>query len=269
MTRPRDPDFAAVDAGETEDLVAMMDAASDWPAVRTLRAWERERLALRSGERLVDVGCGPGDAALALGADLGPDGEVVGVDTSAAMLRTARRRAADAGAPCALRALRADAADLPLPAGSCDAARAERTLQWVRDPARVVAEMGRALRPGGRLVLVDTDWSTLVVETGDDAVATAVRAHVGVERRRPSHVGRRLWGLARAAGFVDLDVTAATHVATAWDPDRAPAPPGFPPIAGLAAEVGAPGLLAAVRDAARDGRLVMALTIYSVAGRRP
>lgn len=276
MTPARDPDFAAVDAGGAEDLVAMMDAASGWPAVRTLRAWERERLALRPGERLVDVGCGPGDAAIALGSDLGPGGEVVGVDSSAAMVRVARERAA--GSACPFRVVLGDAAALPEPDGSCDAARAERTLQWVPDPAGVVAELHRALRPGGRVALIDTDWSTLVVETGDEGVAAAVRAHVGVERRRPSHVGRRLWGLARTAGFVDLEVTAATHVTTEWDPDRTPAPPGFPPIAGLAADLaaagdldprGAPGFVAAVVAAARTQRLVVAVTIYSVAGRRP
>jgi SAM-dependent methyltransferase len=258
VTVRRDPDFAAVDAGDAGDLVAMMDAASAWPAVRTLRAWERERLALRPGERLIDVGCGPGDAALALGAALGPAGEVVGVDSSEAMVGAARERAA--------------------PDGSCDAARAERTLQWVPDPAGVVAELHRVLRPGGRLALIDTDWSTLVVETGDDAVAAAVRAHVGVERRRPSHVGRHLWGLAHAAGFVDVEATAATHVATGWDPDRTPAPAGFPPMAGLADDMvtsgdlderGEPGFVAAVEDAARAQRLVVAVTMYSIAGRRP
>ncbi len=276
MTAARDPAFATVDEGDAGSLVAMVDAASSWPAVGVLRAWERERLGLRTGERLVDVGCGPGDAAIALAADVGPCGEVVGIDTSRAMLRAARERAA--GAACPFRAVRGDAAALPAPDGSCDAARAERVLQWVPDPAGVVAELHRVLRPGARLGLIDTDWSTFTVETGDDDVLAAVRAHVGVERRRPSHVGRRLWSLARDAGLVDLEVTAATHVATDWDPDRSPAPAGFPPIRGLAADLvaagdlgrqGAPAFVAAVEGAARTHRLVVSLTMYSVAGRRP
>lgn len=51
--------------------------------------------------------------------------------------------------------------------------------------------------------------------------------------------------------------------------DTDPAPAGFPPMAGLADDMGDPRFLAAVADAARNGRLLVALTIYSVAGRRP
>src|SRR5690349_15466879 len=90
-----DLDYAAVDGGSnTAHLVATMDAVTAWPAIVTLRAWERERLALRTGERLLDVGCGPGDAAVALAADLGATGEVVAVDASETMLGVAATRAA-------------------------------------------------------------------------------------------------------------------------------------------------------------------------------
>jgi len=98
-----------------------------------------------------------------------------------------------------------------------------------------------------------------------------VRAHVAVERRRPSHVGRRLEGLCRAAGLVELATTAATHVATGWDA-------GLPPIADLAQDMvatgdlddgGAARFVAAVEGAARAGRLRVTLTMYSVAARRP
>jgi SAM-dependent methyltransferase len=241
-----------------EHEVATMDATSDWPAVRTLRAWEAERLAVQPGERLVDVGCGPGDAALALA-----PGEIVGVDADAVMLRTAVERAR--ASTCPFRPVLADAAALPLADGSCDAARSERTLQWVPRPEQVVAEMRRALRPGGRLTLIDTDWSTLTIETGDDALAAAVRAHVAVERRRPSHVGRRLRSLAEPAGLVGLEETTATHVAPDWDA-------GLPPLEALAADIWprrARHVVAAVEEAARRGELHVALTIYSVAGRRP
>ena len=52
--------------------------------------WEREQLNLIPGQRLLDIGCGLGDAALALADDLGSDGEIVGIDTSAEMIASAR-----------------------------------------------------------------------------------------------------------------------------------------------------------------------------------
>ena len=269
-------DYSASDAGTNfSHLVSTMDAVSAWPEVRVLRAWERDQLELRDDDRLIDVGCGPGDAAVHLAADLGSHGFVLGVDMNEAMLRTARSRAQDAfgGVGWA----RMDAARLAAPDGSFAAARAERTLQWVPDPARVVAELHRLLRPGGRLGIIDTDWSTLELDTGDEGVRVAVRAHMQEERRRPSRVGARLSNLCHDAGFVDLVVTEATHVWTSWDPDRLAVPDGFFAIENLADDLVASGHLTggeqahfveSIKSAARAGRFFMALTMYAIAGRR-
>ena len=68
--------FDAVDDhADVPMLLRAMDETAQWDATKQLRAWEREQLALRPGQRLLDVGCGLGDAALALAADLGDQGE--------------------------------------------------------------------------------------------------------------------------------------------------------------------------------------------------
>jgi ubiquinone/menaquinone biosynthesis C-methylase UbiE len=74
-------------------LLETMEATGRWEATLRLRAWEREQLNITPGQRLLDVGCGPGDAALALGDELGSDGEIVGIDASAEMFASARSRA--------------------------------------------------------------------------------------------------------------------------------------------------------------------------------
>jgi ubiquinone/menaquinone biosynthesis C-methylase UbiE len=74
-------------------LLETMEATGRWEATLRLRAWEREQLNLTPGQRLLDVGCGLGDAALALAVDLGSDGEIVGIDVSAEMVAGARSRA--------------------------------------------------------------------------------------------------------------------------------------------------------------------------------
>lgn len=129
-------------------------AAQEWEALRAElygRAFEREALtALLPPEWTVaDLGCGAG----ALTAALAPHvRKVVGVDQSAAMLRSARRRLD--GAPN-VELHRAGLEALPLPAASCDAALAVLVLAYVAEVAPVLAEAARILRPGGRLVLVD------------------------------------------------------------------------------------------------------------------
>src|SRR3954452_13491148 len=86
--------YRRVDGDPNVDvLLATMDGTAEWDATRRLRSWERTQLALAHGERLLDVGCGLGGAALALGEDLGENGEIVGVDASEAMLRVARSNA--------------------------------------------------------------------------------------------------------------------------------------------------------------------------------
>ncbi len=78
-------------------LLAAMDETAGWDATRRLRAWEREHLDLTDGQRLLDVGCGLGEAGLALAEDLGQGGELVGIDASEEMLGVARTSARHAG----------------------------------------------------------------------------------------------------------------------------------------------------------------------------
>ncbi len=257
-------------------LLNTMDATAAWEATQQLRAWERVQLALAPGERLLDVGCGLGDAALALAADLGADGEIVGIDASAEMVRGARARAA--AAQCRTRFVVGDAAALDEPDGSFDAVRSERTLQWLAAPAAAVAEMARVVRPGGRVSLIDTDWSSFAIDVGDADLAARVRGAMQVERRRPSHVGRRLAGLVRGAGLVMIAETGATHTWTSWDPDRSAAPAGCFSMRSLAddlvdADQLAPGdidrFVATVEDAARAGRFRMHLTMHAVVATAP
>lgn len=64
----------------------------------------------------------------------------------------------------------ANATQLPFSDSAFDAVRSERTLQHLTDPARAAREMARVTRPGGGLVLIDTDWSSLTIDgTGDPA----------------------------------------------------------------------------------------------------
>ena len=154
-------------------LIATMDGTAGWDATRRLRSWERAQLGLAHGQRLLDVGCGLGEAALGLAPDLGDSGEIVGIDLSEGMLRIARTNAATAR--CRVRFTVGDAYSLDEPDDSFDAARSERTLQWLADPGAAVAELVRVVRPGGRISLIDTDWSTFTIDVGDEALAALVR----------------------------------------------------------------------------------------------
>jgi len=257
-------------------LLAAMDTTAKWDATSRLRAWERNELRLRRGQRLLDVGCGLGEAALALADDLGDDGEVVGVDLSAEMVRVAQLKSG--AARCRVRFTVGDARSLAEPDDSFDVVRSERTLQWLADPGAAVAEMARVVRPGGRVSLIDTDWSTFAIEVGDDELAAMVRNAMRAERGRPSNIGRRLHDLVRDAGLVCFARAEATHRWSAWNPDETPAPDGCFSMESLADDLVATDQLAAagrdrfvstIHRAARLGQCSMRLTMYAVVASAP
>ena len=100
------------------------------------------------GRRVLDIGCGDGTysiAACKLGA------HVIGVDLSAAMLETARHRAEDC--PRTIRWCLASAGSLPFDPETFDIVIAVTAFCFVEVPRRAVLEVGRVLRPGGRLII--------------------------------------------------------------------------------------------------------------------
>jgi demethylmenaquinone methyltransferase/2-methoxy-6-polyprenyl-1,4-benzoquinol methylase len=191
-------------ARSRDDARRAYDRASRWyglleePLERRPRRIGLRLLATRSGEHVLDVGCGPGATLVELGRAVGPAGRVAGVDLSPAMISRAACRARRAGLADRVDARVADAAALPWPEGSFDAVFASFTLELFDTPEipAILGEWRRVLRPGGRLVVVALSrsdpvrWPTRAYERLHDRFPAALDC-------RPIHAARAL----EAGGF--------------------------------------------------------------------
>jgi arsenite methyltransferase len=178
------------------------------------RGLVRSCLAAAPGERILDVGCGPGFLTAELHQEVGPAGSVVGVDSSPAMLALAARRCGSLG-NVTLRA--GDATSLPVPDASFDGAVCVQVLEYVADTPAALRELYRALRPGGRVVVWDIDWATVSWQSGDPARMARVLGAWDEHLAHPS-LPRVLAPAMRSAGFGDVRMTPHPFAAAHFDP---------------------------------------------------
>jgi SAM-dependent methyltransferase len=130
------------------------------------RARLLDALALVPGERVVDLGCGPGLLALAMAKQVGPTGSVDGIDFSTSMIPLAQRRCS--GYPWVQLRI-GDVAQLPYADDAFDVAICTQVYEYVADIDRALRELKRVVRPGGRALILDTDWESCVWYSSDDA----------------------------------------------------------------------------------------------------
>ena len=183
-----------------EGLARQVEAVYATPDVAATRIAVFRAMGVRAGQHVLDVGCGPGYLARDLALAVGDRGRVTAIDVSEPMLALAARRGAGLDQ---LHLGPGDAEHLPVADHSVDAACAVQVLCYVRELGAALAELHRALVPGGRLVVLDSDFGGLVWQAGDrermEAVMGAYDAHVAwpdLPRVLPAHL--------RDAGFGDV-----------------------------------------------------------------
>nr|WP_227999338.1 methyltransferase domain-containing protein [Nocardia australiensis] len=187
------------DSAGHDQLVDVRDLQAALPGIRRLRNWAHDALALQPGEDAVDIGSGTGSEVLTFADAVGPTGTALGVEPDPNLLAAAERRATDLGSSAKFHT--GDAYGLPFGADSFDAVLCERVFQHLTAPLRAANEIARVLRPGGRVVVMDSDWGTAIVHPGDRRVVRDVVDTLASATTNPLS-GRRLPGLLTKAGLV-------------------------------------------------------------------
>lgn len=251
-----------------DETVRKLDAAYRARDIVRRRELVHAAVEASPGERILDVGCGPSFFVSEFLARVGETGSVTGVDQSPEMLAVAAHRCSAYG-NVVLRAGKATA--LPVDDGAFDAGVAVQVLEYVDDVDAALQELHRAVRPGGRVVVWDVDWTTLSWHSADPARMDRV---LGVWDRHLAHpaLPRTLGGRLRRTGFADVRVSGHPFVADELSPETYVGAT-FPIVREYAAAAGDPGdaesWAAEQHELSAAGAFFFAVTQFCFTATRP
>lgn len=206
--------------GVFDSVASKYDVMNDVMSMGLHRVWKAYTVGvanLRPGMQVLDIAGGTGDLARAFARRVGPSGTVLHTDINEAMLRQGRDRLLDEG--LVLPTVICDAESLPFPSERFDLVSVAFGLRNMTHKERALAEMGRVLKPGGRLLVLEFskvapplarayDWYSFNVLprlgqwiAGDAAsyryLAESIRMHPGQAE---------LKAMMKSAGFGHVDV---------------------------------------------------------------
>ena len=172
-----------------------------------------DRVGVERGWNAIDLGCGPSGIIDLLAERVGPDGHVTGLDVNPANVALARAFADEHGLANADIA-EGDARRTGLPPSSFDLAHARTLLINIPDPAVVVAEMVRLVRPGGWVAVLEPDVGGSLCYPPHPAWDRLSEIFRTANRSDDADllIGRRLPELFRQAGLMDIGVEAKADI---------------------------------------------------------
>ncbi len=200
-----------------EDASRRVERIYTTPDVIEQRQTILRALALQPGERAIDIGSGPGLLACEMAVAVGRGGRICGVDVSENMLALARARRPPAGSG-PIEYQEAGAHTLPYAEESFDVAVCTQVYEYVDDVPAALLELGRVLRPGGRVLVLDTDWDSIVWASSDNERMDRVLA-AWEEHLVDPHLPRTLTRLLGDAGLEVTDRQIVPLFNAGYDPN--------------------------------------------------
>ena len=165
----------------------------------------RSLLDLAPGQRVLDVGCGPGLDTAAAAECVGPAGRVAGIDYDPSMIRDARARTIAERAATRESGIRWPTRRTSRTERARSIGATANVCYSIRQTPRRSSEMGRVTKPGGVIVVADTDWATLSIDAPEPAVERALVRFVG-DTLRNGFAGRQLRRLMKNEGLTEVGV---------------------------------------------------------------
>jgi SAM-dependent methyltransferase len=186
--------------------------ASAGATVRRLKILEA--LALKPGWCILDVGSGPGHQVFDMSSFIGDSGRIEGIDAAESALDIARHRCSELGN---VRFQLGEASNLPFNDATFDAVMSSQVFEYLDDVVTAIVEMFRVLKPGGRVLIHDSEWGAFLWHSSDpDRMARFMKVWDGhlADPHLPQSLGRKL----ADAGFKNVHAEPVVHVETDYNP---------------------------------------------------
>lgn len=167
---------------------------------------------LEAGQRILDLGCGPGTISVGLAKAVDP-GQLHGIDMEASQIELARAAAAGGGHGNATFHV-GDVKALPFEVDSFDVVHCHTLLTHVPETLAALAEARRVLKPGGLMASRELITDSSFLEPGSDGLAAAWETFTNLLAANRGHpgMGRELKGCFIEAGFTDVRASASFDV---------------------------------------------------------
>jgi len=206
--------FRSVDqASDPASFVHFLETVSAMEAIQALKRCTFALLDVKLGQHLLDIGCGLGDEARALAQLVGSAGRVVGIDNSETMIAEARKRTTGQNLPVEYGV--GDVHALDFADNTFDGCRVERILGHVANPRQAITELRRVAKSGARIVALDPELETLVLDAEDRATTRKI-LNFYCDSARNVGIARQFRRLFHEAHLTDIAVFADTVMLTSY-----------------------------------------------------
>jgi arsenite methyltransferase len=196
----------------SQEVAHQLEALYTTADIAAQRQATIDALLPQPGERILDVGSGPGLLTLEIAARVAPNGNVTGIDVSTDMIKLAQSRQEDA--QCII-FQEGDAVSLPFADATFDAAVSVQVYEYVDALTEAFKEVYRILRPGGRIVIIDTDWDSIIWHVDNCCLMARVMDTWKLRFAHP-YLPRTLRRRLRDAGFVNQRTKSLTVLNTEY-----------------------------------------------------
>ncbi len=195
-------------------MAEYIEKRSKYPDQVQINLRFRDILNPKPGEHLLDVGCGSGVLSRLIAPFLEPGGSITGIDNSPGIISFALEQASKDNLVNLIQFKVGDAEDLPCQDNNFDSVFATRLLLHVNDPLRVVEELIRTVKSGGKIALMDWDFETLTVDHPNRKVTRKILHWRTDHKDGNNWSGRQLFSLLNANGLKDINICPLVSIAT-------------------------------------------------------